>query len=135
VYSLTRRSHPLHGAGRARIIVEVEARACPLRQLQEVCASVPVSTAGAPEYHTTLPGSEAVTAVTDYSSSSPLFFGRRVIQKIALTAIVDQADNLTQNLSLRGPRCQVVVRPTQSCEEIDGHSLLPVSALIYACVL
>src|SRR5262249_42142719 len=29
----------------------------------------------------------------NYSSSSPLFFGRRVIQKIALTAIVDQADN------------------------------------------
>ena len=29
---------------------------------------------------------------------------------------------------------QVVVQPTQSCEEIDGHSL-PVSALIYACVL
>jgi hypothetical protein len=49
-----------------------------------------------------------VTEVTDYFSSSPLFFGRRVIdvqsvktsaahdhlvQKIALTAIVDQADN------------------------------------------
>jgi len=29
---------------------------------------------------------------------------------------------------------QVVVRPTQSCEKIDGQSL-PVSALIYACVL
>jgi hypothetical protein len=33
--------------------------------------------------------SEAVTAVTAYSSSSPLSFGRRLIQKIALTAIVD----------------------------------------------
>jgi len=90
--------------------VEVEARACPLRQLQEVCASVPVSTAGAPEYHTTLPGSEAVTAVTDYSSSSPLFFGRRVIQKIALTAIVDQADNSTQSLSLRGPGAKPIAQ-------------------------
>jgi len=38
----------------------------------------------------------------------------------------------------RGPSCvepaPSVVRPTQSCEEIDRHSL-PVSALIYACVL
>src|SRR5262245_28237697 len=40
-----------------------------------------------------LPASKALTSVKDYSSSSPLFFGRRVIQKIALTAIVDQADN------------------------------------------
>jgi hypothetical protein len=51
-----------------------------------------------------------VTAVTDYSLSSPLFFGRRVLmcsiadssathdrlsKKIALTAIIDQADNST----------------------------------------
>src|SRR5262249_33877 len=36
-----------------------------------------------------LPASEALTSVRDYSSSSPLFFGRRLIQKIALTAIVD----------------------------------------------
>jgi len=32
-----------------------------------------------PPVATTLPASEAVTAVTDYFSSSPLFFGRRVI--------------------------------------------------------
>ena len=121
--------------GQARIIVEVEARACPLRQLRNLMGVWGVLPYLPPEQRTTIPASEAVTAVTDYCSSSPLFFGRRVIQKIALTAIVDQADNLTQNLSLRGPRCQVVVRPTQSCEEIDGHSLLPVSALIYACVL
>jgi hypothetical protein len=51
-----------------------------------------------------------VTDVTDYFSNSPLFFGHRVVdvqsvktsaahdrlvQKIALTAIVDQADNST----------------------------------------
>jgi hypothetical protein len=40
-----------------------------------------------------------VTAVTGYSSNSPLFFERRAaahdrfVQKIALTAINDQADN------------------------------------------
>src|SRR6516225_1584170 len=32
-----------------------------------------------PEAHATLPASKAVTAVTDYSWSTPLFFGRRVI--------------------------------------------------------
>src|SRR5262249_14668736 len=52
---------------------------------------------------TTLPASEAVTAVTDYSSSSPLFFGRRVIQKIALTSIVDQADIETRGHSCASP--------------------------------
>src|SRR5262249_21498898 len=31
-------------------------------------------------------------------------------------------------------RARAKSRPTQSCEEIDGHSL-PVSALIYACML
>jgi hypothetical protein len=61
----------------------------------------------------------AVTAVTDYFSSSPLFFGRRVIdvqsvktsaahdrlvQKIALTAIVDQAHNSKRGRSCADPR-------------------------------
>ncbi len=65
------------------------------------------------------PASEAVTAVTDYFSSSPLFFGRRVIdvqsvktsaahdhlvQKIALTAIVDQAHNSKRGRSCADPR-------------------------------
>ena len=61
------------------------------------------------------------------------FFRKRlpltVVQKIALTAIVDQADNFNLEVPLQG---QVVVRPTQSCE-IDGHCL-PVSALMYACM-
>ena len=55
----------------------------------------------------------------------------RLVQKIALTAIVDQADNFNLEVPLQG---QVVVRPTQSCEKIDGHCP-PVSALIYACRL
>src|SRR6516164_9923829 len=42
-----------------------------------------------------------------------------LVQKIALTAVVDSADNLPE-----WSQGQVVVRPT--------HSLLPVSALIYA---
>ena len=65
------------------------------------------------------PASEAVTDVTDYFSSSPLFFGRRVIdvqsvktsaahdhlvQKIALTAIVDQAHNSKRGRSCADPR-------------------------------
>ena len=54
-----------------------------------------------------------------------------VVQKIALAAIVDQADNF--NLEVPPLQGQVVVRPTQSCE-IDGHCL-PVSALIYACMV
>ena len=68
-----------HGRGQARIIVEVEARTCPLRQLQNlmgVCGGASVSTV---RVGYDAPASEAVTAVTDYSSSSLLFFGRRVI--------------------------------------------------------
>jgi hypothetical protein len=64
-------------------------------------------------------------SVTDYFSSSPLFFGRRVIdvqiattsaahdrlvQKIALTAIVDQADNSSWS-SCVDRRVNVAVRP------------------------
>jgi|SRR6516225_8608393 hypothetical protein len=67
-----------YGAGRP-VMVEVDARACPLRQLQKThggCGGASVSTA---QQRATLLASEAVTAVTDYSSSSPLFFGRRVI--------------------------------------------------------
>src|SRR6266478_10233017 len=64
------------------------------------------------------PASEAVTDVTDCFSSNPLFFGHRVIdvqsvktsaahdhlvQKIVLTAIVDQAHNSNKRPLLRGP--------------------------------
>jgi hypothetical protein len=45
-----------------------------------------------------LPASEAVTGVTDYSSGTHHFLDAahdRLVQKIALTAIVDQADNST----------------------------------------
>ena len=61
-----------------------------------------------PEQHAALQPPAAVIAVTGYSSSTPLFFGRpvtdvqsperrplrsAVVQKIALTAIVDQLHN------------------------------------------
>jgi hypothetical protein len=61
-----------HGRGQARIIVEVEARACPLRQLQNSwgCGGASVSTA---RVAYALLASEAVTAVTAYSSSSHYF--------------------------------------------------------------
>jgi len=62
--------------GQARIIVEVEARACPLRQLQKTHGGVGVLPYLPPEQRATLPASEDVTAVTGYSSSTPLFFGR-----------------------------------------------------------
>jgi hypothetical protein len=62
--------------------------------------------------------------------AAPLLWAIHIgVQKIALTAIVDQADNFNLEVPLQG---QVVVRPTQSCE-IDEHCL-PVSALMYACV-
>ena len=54
---------------------------------------------GIANYLCLLSASAAVTAVTGYSSNSPLFFERRAaahdrfVQKIALTAINDQADN------------------------------------------
>jgi hypothetical protein len=66
------------GRGQARIIVEVEARACPLRQVQKTHGGCGVLPYLPPQYRTTLPASEAVTDVTDYFSSSPLFFGHRV---------------------------------------------------------
>jgi len=60
--------------GQARIIVEVEARACPLRQLQDDAS---IATAQAACH---APASEAVTAVTGYSSSTHHFLdgGRSV---------------------------------------------------------
>src|SRR5215831_17781987 len=61
--------------GQARIVVEVEARACPLRQLQKTHGGVGVLPYLPPEQPATLPASEDVTAVTGYSSSTPLFFG------------------------------------------------------------
>src|SRR5262245_1379437 len=60
--------------GQALIIVEVEAGPARFRQLQESAIGLPpVSTAQAA---CRAPASEAVTAVTSYSSSTPLFFGR-----------------------------------------------------------
>jgi|SRR5262245_40229021 hypothetical protein len=56
--------------------LEVEARACPLRQLQKTHGGCGVLPYLPPEQRATLPASEDVTAVTDYSSSTPLFFGR-----------------------------------------------------------
>src|SRR5262249_38509534 len=47
--------------------------ACPLRQLQETARRLPYLP---PEQPAALPASAAVTAVTGYSSSSPLVFGR-----------------------------------------------------------
>src|SRR5262245_7361860 len=62
--------------GQARIIVKVEARACPLRQVQKTHGGVGVLPYLPPEQRATFPASEDVTAVTGYSSSAPLFFGR-----------------------------------------------------------
>src|SRR5262249_49822680 len=76
----------------------------------------------------------------------PPVFGRRVIapnRRPPTTAMSKNCTHCHRSIRriiqprdpfLRGPRAKVVVRPTQSCEEIDGHSL-PVSALIYACML
>jgi|SRR6516162_1890932 hypothetical protein len=60
--------------GQARIIGEVEAKDLPASAATSGGASVSTARAGCP-----LSASEAVTAVTGYSSSTPLFFGRRVI--------------------------------------------------------
>jgi hypothetical protein len=68
-----------HGRGQARIIVEVEARACPLRQLQKTHGGVGGASVSTARVAYGASGLGAVTAVTDYFSSSPLFFGRRVI--------------------------------------------------------
>jgi hypothetical protein len=54
--------------------VEVEARACPLRQLQKTHGGVGALPYLPPEQHATLPASEDVTAVTGYSSSTPIIF-------------------------------------------------------------
>src|SRR5262245_27266625 len=64
-----------HNGEQARIVVEVEARACPLRQLQKTHGGVGVLPYLPPEQRATLPAPEDVTAVTGYSSSTPLFFG------------------------------------------------------------
>src|SRR5262252_4903428 len=61
-----------YGAGRPVCVVEVGARACPLRQYFGG-ASVSTARAACP-----LSASAAVTAVTSYSSNSPLFFGRPI---------------------------------------------------------
>jgi hypothetical protein len=84
--------------------VEVEARACPLRQLQNLmgvwgCFRI---------YRTSRVQRlrPRMTAVTEYSSSGHYFLDAacrsiakaahdRFVRKIALTAIVDQADNST----------------------------------------
>src|SRR5262249_14051943 len=79
------------------------------------------------------------------SGFTPSFFGRRAIapsRRPPTTAMSKRLHSLP--LSIRRiiqPRAppawsqgQVVVQPNQSCEEIDGHSL-PVSALIYGCML
>src|SRR5262249_38129222 len=61
-----------YGAGRPVCVVEVEARACPLGSYFGG-ASVSTARAACP-----LVASAAVTAVTGYSSNSPLFFGRPI---------------------------------------------------------
>jgi hypothetical protein len=84
--------------------------ACPLRRLPESANDHSVTTAQGSVCHA--PASVAVTGVTSYPSSTPSFFGHRVRpallwrmgdstakhsahgQKIALTAIVDQTNNL-----------------------------------------
>jgi hypothetical protein len=50
-----------------------EVRACPLRQLQKTIGFVSTARAACPRS-----ASAAVIAVTDYSSNSPLFFGRPI---------------------------------------------------------
>jgi hypothetical protein len=55
-----------HGRGQARIIVEVEARACPLRQLQKTHGGVGVLPYLPPEQHAKLPASAAVRLLFEY---------------------------------------------------------------------
>src|SRR5262249_30333992 len=72
--SVPRRSAAMAQAG-PYVVVEVEARACPLRQLQNPRGGVGAAVSTARVAYDAS-SSEAVTAVTDYSSSSPLFFGQ-----------------------------------------------------------
>src|SRR5262249_20141240 len=58
----------LRWRGQARIIVEVEARTCPLRQLPDD-ASIPTAQPACPP-----PASVAVTAVTDLLFEYPIIF-------------------------------------------------------------
>src|SRR5262249_41830411 len=88
------------------------------------------------------------TAGIAYFLSSPLFFGRRVIdvqspkRRPPTTALSKKLHSLPSSIRrIIQPRAppawsqgRVVVQPTQSCEETDEHSL-PVSALIYGCML
>src|SRR5215468_8813933 len=64
----------LRWRGQARIVVEVEARACPLRQLQKTHGGVGVLPYLPPEQRATLPASGAVTAVTDLHYGYPIIF-------------------------------------------------------------
>jgi hypothetical protein len=81
------------GAGRPVSIVEVEARACPLRQLRRCFIATAQAACHAP-------ASEAVTDVTDYFSSNPLFFGHRVIdvQSVKTSAAHDRLSKKLHSL-------------------------------------
>src|SRR5215468_11458479 len=60
------------GAGRPVCVVEVEARACPLRQLLRGCFSI-YRTSSMPAF-----GLGCCDCCHGYSSNSPLFFGRPI---------------------------------------------------------
>src|SRR5215831_1144954 len=60
---------------RSSSLRDYTARACPLRQLQNPRGGVGAAVSTARVAYDAS-SSEAVTAVTDYSSSSPLFFGQ-----------------------------------------------------------
>jgi len=70
-----RGSGSAHQGGAGPSVGGMETRACPLRQLREAAGGASVSTVCV---ECRASASEAVTAVTTYPSSTPLFFGRRV---------------------------------------------------------
>src|SRR5262249_14252152 len=74
----------------------------------------------------TLPASEDVTAITNYSSNSPLFFGRRVIdvqspkRRPPTTALSKKLHSLPSSvrriIQLRGWRALVATAAENRCE-------------------
>jgi hypothetical protein len=69
-----------NGAGRPVLSLEVEARACPLRQLQNSMGGVGGASVSTVRVTYALPASEALTSVKYYSSSAHHFLddGRSV---------------------------------------------------------
>jgi hypothetical protein len=78
-----------HQGGAGPSVGGMQTRACPLRQLREAAEGASVSTVCV---ECRASSSEAVTAVTTYASSTPLFFGRRISNALPRVAVWELLD-------------------------------------------